>query len=116
MQATKAEYLANMGKTVKVGRYTCEVGSERKDSRSGSYERGFKFSSSVYGYLKTTTKARGTEFSFDHGKTWHYNLYTASKTRSGKILLERNAPRGEFAFDSIQKINRDYDANYRWHA
>lgn len=108
MQATRAEYLANMGKTVKVGRYECKVGSKRKDGRSGSYERGFKFTSSTYGYLMTTTKARGTEYSFDHGKTWHYSLFTASKVRSGKILLERIAPRKEFAYDAIQKINREY--------
>lgn len=108
MEATKAAYLANMGQKVKIGRYECEVGSKRKDGRSGSYERGFKFTSSTYGYLMTHTKARGTEYSFDHGKTWHYNLYTASKTRSGKILLERNAPRKEFAYDAIQKINREY--------
>ena len=108
MQATKEAYLANMGQTVKVGRYTCEVGSKRKDGRSGSYERGFKFTSSTYGYLKTHTKVRGTQYSFDHGATWHYDIYTASKARSGKILLERNAPRKEFAYDSIQQINREY--------
>jgi hypothetical protein len=108
MEATKEAYLANMGQTVKVGRYTCEVGSKRKDGRSGTWERGFKFTSSTYGYLKTTTKARGTQFSFDHGKTWHYNIFTASKVRSGKILLERNAPRPEMAYDAIQKINREY--------
>jgi hypothetical protein len=116
VEATKAEYMANMGQTVKVGRYTCEVGSKRKDGRSGSYERGFKFTSSTYGYLKTTTRARGTEFSFDHGKTWDRDIYKASKVRSGKILLERDAPRGEFAFEAIQKINRDYDPSYKWKA
>jgi hypothetical protein len=116
VEATKEAYMANMGQTVKVGRYTCEVGSKRKDGRSGSYERGFKFTSSTYGYLKTTTKARGTEFSFDHGRTWHWNILQASKVRSGKILLERDAPRGEFAFDAIQKINRDYDPSYKWKA
>ena len=108
MQATKEAYLANMGKTVKVGRYTCEVGSKRKDGRSGTWERGFKFTSSTYGYLKTTTKVRGTEYSFDHGKTWNRDLYTASKARAGKILLERDTPRKEFAYDAIQQINREY--------
>ena len=108
MQATKEAYLANMGKTVKVGRYTCEVGSKRKDGRSGTWSTGFKFTSSTYGYLKTTTKARGTEFSFDHGATWHYDIYKASKVRKGKILLDRNAPRKEFAYDAIQRINREY--------
>jgi hypothetical protein len=108
MEATKQAYLANMGKTVKVGRYVCEVGSKRKDGQSGSYEKGFKFTSSVYGYLKTTTKARGEEYSFDHGKTWSYSLYKASKVRSGKILLERDAPRKEFAYDAIQQINANY--------
>ena len=116
MQATRADYLAHMGQTVRVGRYTCEVGSKRKDGRSGTWERGFKFTSSTYGYLKTTTKARGTEFSFDHGKTWNRNIFTASKVRSGRILLERDAPRGEFAFDAIQRINREYDTNYQWRA
>jgi hypothetical protein len=116
MQATKADYLAMMGQTVRVGRYTCEVGSKRRSGQSGSYERGFKFTSSTYGYLKTTTRARGTEYSFDHGKSWHWNILQASKVRSGKILLERDAPRGEFAFDAIQRINREYDKNYQWHA
>jgi hypothetical protein len=108
VEATKEAYMANMGQTVKVGRYTCEVGSKRKDGRSGSYERGFKFTSSTYGYLKTVTKARGTQYSFDHGATWHYDLYKASKVRSGKILLERDAPRKEFAYDAIQRINAQY--------
>jgi hypothetical protein len=97
-----------MGKTVKVGIYTCEVGSKRKDGQSGSYEKGFKFTSSVYGYLKTTTKARGVEYSFDHGKTWSYCLLKASKVRSGKILLERDKPKKEFAYDAIQQINKEY--------
>ena len=108
MQATKADYMAHMGQTVRVGRYTCEVGSKRRSGQSGSYERGFKFTSSTYGYLKTTTKAHGTQYSFDHGKTWNWDLFKAEKVRSGKILLERNAPRKEFAYDAIQKINREY--------
>lgn len=110
MEATKEAYLKNMGKTVKVGIYTCEVGSKRKSGRSGSYNRGFKFTSSVYGYLKTTTKARGVEYSFDHGKTWSYSLLKASKVRSGKILLERDTPKKEFAYDAIQQINANYGA------
>ena len=107
MEATKEAYLANMGKTVKVGQYTCEVGSKRKDGQSGSYEKGFKFTSSVYGYLKTTTN-KGVEYSFDHGKTWSYSLFNASKVRSGKILLERDKPKKEFAYDAIQQINKEY--------
>ena len=107
MEATKTAYLANMGQTVKIGRYTCEVGSKRNSGRSGTYSTGFKFTSSTYGYLKTTTKARGAQYSFDHGKTWHYDLYKASKIRSGKILLERDT-RKEFAYDSIQRINAAY--------
>jgi hypothetical protein len=108
MQATRAEYLANMGQTVKVGRYLCEVGSKRNDGRTGTWERGFKFTSSTYGYLKTTTKARGVEYSFDHGATWHYDIYKASKVRKGKILLQRDQPRKEFAYDAIQRINAQY--------
>lgn len=114
MEATKEAYLANMGQTVKIGRYTCEVCSRHKATQSGSYERGFKFGGSTYGYLKTHTKARGTEYSFDHGATWSRDVFLASKVRSGKILLARDKPRGEFAFDAIQKINRDYDSNYQW--
>jgi len=106
--AVKQEYLDNMGQKVKVGKYECEVGSKRKDGQSGSYERGFKFTSSTYGYLKRITKVRGAEFSFDHGVTWSYDLYKASKVRGGKILLERDAPRKELAYDAIQQINRNY--------
>ena len=109
MQATKEDYLANMGQTVKVGRYTCQVGKKRKDTKSGSWARGFKFGSSVYGYLVRQQKQWPcTQYSFDHGATWHWDMLQAMKVRKGKILLERDTPEGEFAYDSIQHINLAY--------
>lgn len=117
MGPTKEAYLANMGCQVKLGRYLVTVTDYRKTGRSGSWERGFKFTSSTYGMLSRKLKKNFfTEYSCDHGKTWASSPSQASKVRSGKILLERDQPRKEFAFDAIQKINRDYDKNYQWHA
>jgi hypothetical protein len=117
MEATKEAYLANMGRQVKLGRYLVTVTDYHKEGRSGTWERGFKFTRSVYGMLSRKLKKNYfTEYSCDHGKTWASSPSQASKVRSGKILLDREQPRKEFAFDSIQEINRDYDPSYKWHA
>lgn len=109
MEATKEAYLANMGRQVKLGRYTVTVTDYHKEGRSGTWERGFKFTRSVYGMLSRKLKKNYyTEYSCDHGKTWASSPSTAAKVRSGKILLEREQPRKEFAYDAIQEINRRY--------
>lgn len=114
MEHTKDAYLANMNQVVKVGRYTCTVREYRKEGRSGSWERGFKFTNSVYGMLVRKLKTHYcTEYSCDHGATWHPSASAASKVRAGKVLLSRTT-QGEFAFDSIQRINKQYDPNYTW--
>ena len=117
----KDEYKANKGKDVLLGADVVYLLCEEKSTKSGSWERGFKFGSVTYGILKrkvtTGTKVRRTyfEFSFNHGATWHKDVSEARKSK-GKVIVERSTPRGEFAFSSIQRINREYDPNYKWKA
>lgn len=112
-----AEYKALTGCAASLCGLTVEVGTYDKESRTGSWSRGFKFTHSVYGYLKrnVTTKGgyRPYRFSADHAITWHDSLGEAKKQRAGKILVERRKS-AEFAFEGIQAINRDYDRNYKW--
>ena len=114
-----AEYIANMSKGCTLNGVTVTVASYTNDSRTGSYARGFKFSSNTYGIL-TRQHAAGKfytppRFSPDHGKTWYETLVEAKKQRAGKVKLNSTSSK-EFAFDSIQKINKSYDANYAWRA
>jgi hypothetical protein len=116
----KEEYKANAGKDVLLGKHVVRVLLKRSDTKSGSWERGFKFGSITYGVLqrKHPPSQRGSgmvDFSFDHGATWNVSILVAKKAK-GKVIVERSTPRGEFAFDSIQKINRDYDPYYKWKA
>ena len=112
----KEEYLQNDDKVVLLGDKEVTVVLNRSDTRSGSWERGFKFGSVTYGLLRrrVTTKAPYArhEYSADHGKTWHPDEKAAKKVK-GKTIVARSSSK-EFAFDSIQKINRDYDPNYKW--
>jgi len=113
----KEEYLQNDDKVVLLGDKEVTVILDRVDTRSGSYERGLKFGSITYGLLRrrVTTKAPYArhEFSCDHGKTWHPDIKSAKKVK-GKTIVARSSTK-EFAFDSIQKINRDYyGPNYKW--
>ena len=108
----KQWYLDNMGKTVKVGRFKCEVISRQKEGKSGSWERGFKFTTSVYGGLRRDTTGAYL-YSFDHGLTWMAGDRNAIKVRAGKTLLKRST-QGEMAFNSIQEINRKWDSGYKW--
>jgi hypothetical protein len=111
------EYLANMYKGCTLNGVTVAVTSYTVDSRSGSYERGFKFGSNTYGVLvkqlKGTKYYKPSRYSPDHGKTWYETLAEARKQRAGKVKLASRSSK-EFAFDSIQKINKDYDRNYVW--
>lgn len=105
----KAQYLALMGKQVRLGRQVVTVVKYEREGRSGSYERGLKFSTTTYGGLKDS---KGN-LSFDHGKTWHsYGAWKATP-RGDRIRIGTDS-RKEFAFEGIQKINRDYDPNFKW--
>lgn len=114
-----AEYLANMEQGCTLNGVTVAVYSYTNKSRTGSYERGFKFSSNKYGILikqlKGTKYYKPVRYSPDHGKTWYETLAEAKKQRAGKVKLNSTSSK-EFAFDAIQKINKDYDKNYSWHA
>ena len=111
------EYLANMEQGCTLNGLTVTVTSYSKSSRTGSYDRGFKFSDNMYGVLikrlKGTKYYKPSRYSPDHGVTWYESLDEAKKQRAGKVRL-MNYKSKEFAFDSIQKINKDYDRNYVW--
>jgi hypothetical protein len=116
MQATKEDYLANMGKTLKLGKREVTVCSYKSESKSGSWSRGFKWTYTTYGYLTCRVKKskyyHPMMYSFDHGVTWHDTASAARKVK-GKIKLEVRKDT-EFAFNSIQVINRQYDPGYQW--
>ena len=112
----KDEYKAHSGEVVLLGTVEVRVVLDRVDTRSGSWERGFKFGSITYGVLKRTHvsgKGRYPEYSYDHGATWNERQALAKKAK-GKVIVERSTPVGEFAFSSIQRINQNYDHNYKW--
>lgn len=117
--AIVAEYIDNMGGTCQLGKHLVTVNSYTTRSQSGSYERGFKFSSNTYGYLtrklKGTKYYKPTRYSPDHGKTWYETFDDMKKQRAGKVKLSVSRTK-EFAFDAIQAINKKYDRNYTWHA
>jgi hypothetical protein len=106
----KQWYLDNMDKTVSAGGYTCQVIRRRKTGKQGSWERGFKFTTSVYGGLQRGNP-NAPLYSFDHGRTWNRNEQRALAVRAGKTLLERHTE-GELAYEAIQQINRKWDLGY----
>lgn len=114
-----AEYLANIGNKCTLGKESVLVCQYTNDSRTGSYERGFKFGSTTYGYLikelKGTKYYKPSRYSPDHGKTWYESFDEMKKQRAGKVKINSTSSK-EFAFDAIQTINKDYDRNYSWHA
>jgi hypothetical protein len=71
MEATKEAYLANMDKTLSLGKRDVTVCKFESTSQSGSYERGFKWTYTTYGYLtcrvKKTKYFHPMMYSFDHG-------------------------------------------------
>jgi hypothetical protein len=113
------EYFANIGKECKLGKYVVTVKSYEKESQSGSWDRGFKWTYTTYGYLtrelKGTKYYKPTRYSPDNGVTWYESIGLMKKQRAGKVKLEVRKSQ-EFAFDGIQRINKSYDSNYRWHA
>ena len=112
--AVKAEYKTYSGQEVLLAGKPVRVILEQVDTKSGSWERGFKFGSITYGILRWA-RLRGAEYSANHGVTWHESLALAKKSKD-KVIVERSTPHGEFAFDSIQRINREYDPVYKWRA
>lgn len=116
-KANKDEYTTHMGTDVLLGKKVVRVVKYSKDGRSGTYERGFKFTTNVYGGL---FDAKANKVTFDHGVTWvwcyqsnvdNYNgLYTQWKlTPKGRIRLESDSQK-EFSYDAIQAINRQFNS------
>ena len=110
----KDEYKAFEGKLVMFQGRVTKVTTYSSESQYGSWERGFKWTHTTYGVLKRGTKRLlGTEISFDHGATWH-TTYKDAKRSKGKVILGKEKSK-EFAFDSIQDINRRWDGpTYVW--
>jgi hypothetical protein len=112
----KSQYDTLKDKTVRFGKLSVTVHVKHRDSQSGSWERGFKFTTRKYGYL--TKRLKGTKYykpirySADHGRTWHPDLKTALRSK-GKVILETRRSK-EMAFDSIQSLNRQWDPGYQW--
>ena len=113
------EYIANMSQTCTLNGVTVSVSSYTNHSKSGSWARGFKFNSNTYGILVKVQPGdkfhRSSIYSPDHGKTWYSTLEDAKKQRGGKVKLNGHSSK-EFAFDSIQKINKEYNQDYAWRA
>jgi hypothetical protein len=114
---TKEFYLTNRGAKVRLGARVVQVVHHSTESRGGSWERGFRFYSSKWGALRWELKGtkyhKPSRYSMDHGKTWHHSLRDAYRSK-GKMRLETDN-HGEFAFEGIQTINREWEgADYRW--
>jgi hypothetical protein len=113
-----SEYLEHKNMECTLGEYVVTIRTRTKDSRTGSYARGFKFSSNTYGFLVRTLRGtkyyKPSRYSADHGKSWHETFESMLKQRAGLVKLDSSQHK-EFAFDSIQQINKDYDRNYAWH-
>ena len=103
----KQEYLDYESKQVDFGALRVVVSVHRIEGRQGSWEKGFKFTTNTYGMLHGS---KG--YSVNHGASWHPDKKSAMKSK-GKVKLE-SSKRGEFAFEAIQKINRDYDPSFKW--
>ena len=109
VQPVKQEYLDNDGKVAWLNGLSVNVCVHRIEGRQGSWEKGFKFTTNKYGMLQNS---RSGEYSVNHGTSWHPDKKSAMKSK-GKVKLE-SSKRGEFAFEAIQKINRDYDPSFKW--
>lgn len=115
--ANKTEYAEHMGQDVLLGRKTVKVVEYTKDGKSGSWERGFKFSTTKYGGLYDE---KAKKVSFDHGATWHWNSGSNyydevfRDTKTGRVRLASSS-HGEFAFNKIQELNKQYfGPGYKW--
>lgn len=115
----KDQYKTLYNKSAKLGRYTVLVTRFSRDGRQGSYERGFKFTTIVYGILRRNNpdaKAGYQQrflYSANHGQSWHENTKDACRAK-GKIILSRDKY-NEMAFEDIQSINRRWEGpSYVW--
>lgn len=120
--ASVDEYRRLAGQTVRRGNRKVVVSVHRTESRLGSYERGLQWRRSEYGLLiwhhaseRGCGYYRVTDYSVDHGATWHPDVKTAMRlSRRGRVKLEAHREK-EFAFDAIQATNRKYEGpGYRW--
>ena len=110
----KEEYKAHAGTKVMLGNLEVMVLVHTTSGRKGSYERGFKFTTSEYGLLTHSDKKGRISYSANHGANWFANTTSALKSK-GKVILKRET-RPEFAFEAIQQINRKYDPSFKWKA
>lgn len=108
--STKDNYIKFKGQKVKFKGRVVTVGCHMTESRGGSWERGFRFSTSYWAKL---TNSKG-QVSFNHGETWGTDIKCNFKTSQGKMKLSAYN-HGELAFEGIQKINREYEGpSYQW--
>jgi hypothetical protein len=135
----KAEYTTYNNQRVMLNGRVVKVSLTSRSNRYGSWERGFKFTDTLVGYLTRrgykkypynnrrakwwqNMMLRSTgrvpvgrfvnEYSADHGKTWHTNRDDAVKCR-GKVVIRRDT-RTELAFEGIQQLCRREDPSYKW--
>jgi hypothetical protein len=109
----KIQYKNLAGKKVRFQGRIVTVGIHCSRNQSGSWSRGFKFSKREYGMLVHETLRKVKEYSLNHGASWHSSIKEAKKSK-GKVILSQEI-RGEFAFNAIQKLNREYEGpGYRW--
>lgn len=107
-EPNKEELKAHIGEDCKLGRYVVRVSTDRKNTQSGTYEKGLKFHTTTYVVLLRKPDAMFPEMSFDYGKTWSTSRLQAQKSAGrAKIMLERETHK-EFAYDAIQEINRKW--------
>ena len=98
---TKEQLAALQGQTARLGNKTVLVSKHCVNTRSGSYDKGFKFHDTEYVVLIEGN----ANYSFDLGKTWDPYVETAAKMAGrNKIVLNRTTKK-EFAYDDIQRIN-----------
>lgn len=110
MKFTLEWYNARQGKIVYVNGQRCTITSHRTESRMGSYERGLAWSHTTWAMLR---RNKDRCVSMNHGATWHASARDAMKSK-GKLKLNSKIEK-EFAFEGIQRINRDYDPGFVWH-
>jgi hypothetical protein len=135
----KEEYDTYHNQKVLLAGRVVKVSLTSRSNRYGSWERGFKFTDTLVGYLtrrgykkypyanrrakwwqNMMQRSLGrvpvgrfvNEYSADHGKTWHFNRDDAVKCR-GKVVVKRST-HTELAFEGIQQIWRREDPNYKW--
>ena len=115
---TKENYLKYCNKKVQLKKRVVTVHHHKTESRGGSWARGFRFYESTWALLSRVVRKSKhyipTQWSFDHGKTWHTDKREAWKNTKGKLRLT-SSNHGELAFEGIQRIVRDWEGpSYRW--